>query len=189
MSIPVLFCDLKSNYKLFPVFDCYDVNRNALTFSGRQAVICHPPCRLFSRLRKFSTAPAREKLLAYYAVCTVINNGGILEHPAQSTLWKECGLPLPGQKQNHLGFSISIDLHWFGYPAKKKTWLFISGIDFSELPALPLCFDLITHCIGTKSKTSSLQEVKKSERSTTPLDLIGYFIQVINMINSKKYTT
>jgi hypothetical protein len=187
--IPVLFTDKKSNYKNFPIFDCFDIDRNALTYSGKHSVIAHPPCRLFSRLRKFSTAPSREKLLAYFALCTVISNGGILEHPAHSTLWKECNLPLPGAKQNHLGFSISIDLHWFGYPARKKTWLFISGIEYSELPILPLSFDVVSHCISTKSKTSSLKSIPKHSRSTTPLHLIGYFKQIIDLIEQKKLNT
>lgn len=92
----VLFVERNSIYKTFPGLDCYDEDRDARTFPGGMPVIAHPPCRLWGRLRSFSTAPESEKDLARFAVAMVRQWGGVLEHPAHSTLWKDRGLPLPG---------------------------------------------------------------------------------------------
>jgi len=181
VKIPVLFTKKDSNYNLFPFFDCYDVNRNALSFEGTTPLIAHPPCRLFSRLRGFSTAPAQEKELAYFAMEKVRSNGGILEHPRSSTLWKECEVGTPLKPDKFGGYLISVNLHWFGYKAIKKTGLYIVGIDYSELPSLPLSFNAITHTIST-SKKATKKELSKRERSTTPVALCLWLYEVVTLI-------
>jgi len=50
-----------------------------------------------------------EKQLAYFALAQVRLNGGILEHPAGSRLWKEAPLPLGDNVDEFGGFTIEID--------------------------------------------------------------------------------
>ena len=183
--IPVLFTDDKSNYDLFNCFSTYNRHRNAFTFSERTPLIAHPPCRLFSRLRQFSTADRKEKQCAYFALAQVRMFGGILEHPRSSTLWKNGNFNLSGEIDIYGGFLRSVNLSWFGFPAEKKTMLYFVGISPSDLPAFPLSLDAPLSTIST-SKNSSLQEVQKKYRSSTPLLMIKYFIQVIDIINCKK---
>ena len=94
--IPVLFTMQKSNYLQFKECDCYDEKRNALTYNGLTAIIAHPPCRLWSRLRHFSKAPLKEKYLGIWAINKVRGIGGIVEHPAGSSLFRFMNIPMDG---------------------------------------------------------------------------------------------
>jgi hypothetical protein len=77
-----------------------------LKFKGGSPVIAHPPCRLWGQMRFFSSAPESEKLLAFFAVEQVRKNGGILEHPASSTLWEAAKLPAPGRRDSFGGWTL-----------------------------------------------------------------------------------
>ena len=84
MKIPVLFTAHNSLYNDNDIFDCYDVERDAFSYTGRSPLIAHPPCRLFSRLRKLSTAAIKEKQCAFFAWARVRQCGGILENQQSS---------------------------------------------------------------------------------------------------------
>ena len=185
MKIPVLFTQLDSTYNRFDVFDIYDKNRNALSYESRLPIIAHPPCRKFSRLRSFSTAPVSEKKLAFFALSRVRQFGGILEHPRSSTLWKTGNFNLSGQVDEYGGFLRSVDLSWFGYPARKKTMLYFVGLSPFELPPFPFSLNAITHVIGS-SRNSAKKQVSKKMREATPLEMIYYFITVMSIINKNK---
>ena len=185
MKIPVLFTQFNSNYNDNQIFDTYDLHRDAFTYYDRIPLIAHPPCRLFSRLRKFSSAPVSEKKCAFFALSKVRQFGGILEHPRSSTLWKTGNFDITGNVDNYGGFLRSVNLSWFGYPCEKKTMLYFVGISPAQLPAFPLSFDCITHTIGSTS-LQSLPEISKTSRSTTPVEMINYFIQVITIINKNR---
>ena len=183
--IPVLFTQEKSNYNNFKIFDCYDLKRNALCYNGRVPVIAHPPCRKFSKLRGLSTAPLSEKKLAFFALSKVRQFGGILEHPRSSTLWLNGNFNLDGSVDSYGGFLRSVDLSWFGFPARKKTMLYFCGIAPGQLPPFPISLNAITHVISSTYK-SEKKEISKNMRSTTPLRMIEYFIEVMNVINENK---
>lgn len=185
MRIPVLFTQVNSNYNDNQIFDTYDLHRNAFTYYDRIPLIAHPPCRLFSRLRKFSTAPRSELKCAFFALSKVRQFGGILEHPRSSTLWKTGNFDLSGNVDSYGGFLRSVNLSWFGFPCQKKTMLYFVGISPSQLPSFPISLNAITNSISS-SKHNSLPEISKSARSTTPVDMINYFIQVIDIINQNK---
>ncbi len=183
MKTPVLFVQKNSKYYNYDCFDCYDEQRNALTSQARVPLICHPPCRKFSRLRAFSKAPLKEKQLAYFALDRVRMYGGILEHPKSSTLWKTGNFNLDGTVDQYGGFLRTVNLSDFGFPAKKPTNLYFVGLRPGELPSIPLNFNAITHCITTSSKYSNLKEISANQRAATPLLMIEYFIEVIQIIN------
>ena len=63
--------------------------------------------------------------------------------------------------------------------------LYFVGISPAQLPAFPLSFDSITHKIGS-TRLQSLPEISKNLRSSTPVDMINYFIQVITIINKNR---
>jgi hypothetical protein len=94
--IAVLFARNDSRYKDFNMYDVYDINRDARTFCKKMPVIAHPPCRAWGMLSHMANPREGEKQLAYLALAQVRLNGGILEHPAGSRLWKEAPLPLAG---------------------------------------------------------------------------------------------
>lgn len=186
--VTVLFTQPGSHYYNFDT-DCYDIARDARLYTGSSAVICHPPCRSWGQLRHISHFSLAEHNLAIFAVIKVQKNGGIIEHPVGSKLFGSI-LPYPGLKDNYGGYTICIDQHWFGYPARKKTLLYIVGIPENKLPPIPISFDAITHKIGGTRKKSQnyhrLKEVSKSTRSLTPIALCQWLIETASLINSRK---
>jgi hypothetical protein len=134
--ISVLFAARDSVYKTLPGLDVWDEDRDALKWPGGNPGIFHPPCRLWSRLAHFSTAPESEKELALWSVSQVRQWGGILEHPAFSQLWYAAELPFP-DKTGSDGFTIAIDQFWFGHRSRKPTWLYICGVSKGNLPPAP----------------------------------------------------
>lgn len=183
--IPVLFTQKNSNYNEIQIFDCYDEKRNALSFNDRVPLIAHPPCRKFSRLRGLSTAPLSEKKLAFFALAKVRQFGGILEHPRSSTLWKDGNFNLDGTIDSYGGFLRSVDLSWFGFPARKKTMLYFCGITPVQLPSFPISLNAITHVVSSSYK-SDKKEIPRNMRSTTPFPMIEFFIEVMNIINENR---
>lgn len=171
----VLFVHPRSNYKKLRTFDCYDEKRNALNYSGSEPVICHPPCRTFSRLKGLTNAPVEEKKLAFWAVDLVRKNGGIVEHPYDSDLWKEINAPKPGTYDEFGGFTVVFDQKDFGYYTRKRTRLYIVGCKLRDLPAMPISFDCSVR------KFANLTQKQRSETST---DLCTYLHEVIQIIKS-----
>lgn len=98
-TVAALFVRSDSIYKRLPGVDAWDEQRDAMAWPGGCQVVAHPPCRLWAKLRQFARAsdPVRERSLALQAVAWVRQWGGVLEHPAESTLWLAAGLPGPGR--------------------------------------------------------------------------------------------
>src|SRR5208282_6074880 len=119
--ISVLFAARNSIYKTIPGLDVWDEDRDALKWPGGNPGIFHPPCRLFSQIAYLAkSAPQEEKQLGYWSVDAVRKNGGVLEQPANSSLWRECEIAMPGSSDGD-GFSISVPQFWFGHKARKNT--------------------------------------------------------------------
>ena len=111
-------------------------------------VVAHPPCRMWGRLRQFAHGTPEEKALGPWAVSQVREFGGVLEHPAESTLWAHCGLPRPGQFPGDFGgWSIEIQQFHWGHRAEKATWLYIVGLEPADFPDIPHRPGRATHCV------------------------------------------
>lgn len=156
----VLFAHRRSPYKAFDLADVYDEDRDALTYAGSLPVVAHPPCRAWGRLRHFSRHETAEIQLALFAVDQVRRVGGVLEHPACSTLWPAVGLPAPGCRDSFGGLTYAISQSWFGHRAPKLTWLYIVGAP--GLPAVPFHLGVAPGRIELMGRT---------EREKTPPDL------------------
>ncbi len=141
-TVTVLCAQPRSIYNEIPGVDVYDAARDAFTFPGGSPVVAHPPCRLFGRLRHYvtDTDTDTEKFLGEFCADQVRRNGGVLEHPAGSVLWKLADLPQPGQSQGE-GFTLALPQWWFGHLSDKLTWFFFSGIDRANLPEIPMRLD------------------------------------------------
>lgn len=139
-QVTALFVRADSIYKTMPGVDAWDIERDASNWPGMQPVVAHPPCRLWGQLRQFAKAadPIAERLLAINAVRAVRSFGGVLEHPARSTLWSHCALPVPGRAPDaHSGYSIEVRQCDWGHKAEKRTWLYIVGCHVDDLPPFP----------------------------------------------------
>lgn len=183
--ITALFVTEDSIYKKLGI-DAYDLDRDAKTFKGNNVIIAHPPCRTWGQLSHFSNGCINEHNLAFFAIDLIRKNGGILEHPKTSRLFKN-ELPRPGCIDNFGGFTINIDQSWFGHKAKKNTFLYFCGITLNELPIIPLNFDAIEYTVGKNSRTKQQKkEISKKERLATPEELAKWIVSAAEIIASKK---
>lgn len=81
----------------------------------------------------------RAEKLAIDAVRRVQRFGGVLEHPAESTLWAHMGLPTPGRAPDaHGGWTAEVRQCDWGHKAEKLTWLYVVGCHPDNLPPMPL---------------------------------------------------
>ena len=105
-DVAVLFARADSHYKTLPGVEVYDMERDARTYDGPWPVVAHPPCRSWGRLRAFAKPRADERNLARMAVAMVREFGGVLEHPAGSTLWPAQRMPKPGERDQWGGWTL-----------------------------------------------------------------------------------
>lgn len=96
--------------------------------------------------------------------------GGVLEHPAYSTLWPTMGLPTPGQPADKWGGS-TLEVRQFDWyhKAAKLTWLYIVG-GCDVLP-MPVREDTPKYVVTTrirKGEPGWLPDITKSEREHSP---------------------
>lgn len=191
--ITVLYVRRDSQYKKYSNVDCYDIDRDARLYAGSNTVIAHPPCRGWGRLRGLAKPRDGEKELAIQAVQVVRTNGGILEHPESSDLWRHCELPRPHPNKitidQYGGFTFPVAQHWFGHKARKNTWLYICGIRPDQLPDFPLHLGEAMYLISSGKRTKSWKkEVTKAEREHTPTLLIEWLLTCAEKIAAVKQT-
>lgn len=137
-AVAVLFAREDSNYKTIPDADVWDRARDARRWPGGLPVVAHPPCRAWGRLRGLAKPRPDEKELALEAVRHVRGFGGVLEHPAFSTLWAAAGLPRPGEAPDAFGgWSLAVEQFHWGHKAAKATWLYIVGCGIEAIPPMP----------------------------------------------------
>jgi hypothetical protein len=141
LDISVLCIAKNSNYKLIEGLDLWDIERDAYNYSGSNRVIAHPPCQQWSRLKSFAKVDAKSKDLAFFCLDKVRQNGGVLEHPHGSSFFKAAGIKP----------TLSVDQFWFGFPARKRTWLYFHG--FTPAP-VQLRFDAIERTVPQLGKVA-----------------------------------
>lgn len=179
--IAVLFARSDSDYKNYPDFEVYDIERDARQFCKKMPVLAHPPCRAWGQLSHMANPREGEKQLAYLALAQVRLNGGVLEHPASSRFFKEAELPIGMFTDEFGGFTVQIDQFDFGHVAHKATKLYICGIDPSLLPKLPPKNTASTDrsiCGNVKGTKRCTQY----QREYTPPPLIAWLKQIIDLI-------
>lgn len=186
LDAAVLFARSDSIYKKIPCLDVFDITRDARNFNSDLPVIAHPPCRAWGRLRHFSNPRPDEKELAFFAVEKVQKNGGVLEHPEFSTLWKAANLPLPGVIDNFGGFTFPLPQFWFGHKARKNTWLYIVGIEVKNLPVFPLVLGNAEYVIRS-FKGSNKPLVSKAEREHTPENFALWLVELARMVKNGRH--
>lgn len=134
-DVAALFVDARGPYPtlLGPNW-CWDIARDARTYSGPAPVVAHPPCRNWGKLRHLATGDDSD--CGPIAVSLVRRFGGVLEHPAGSLLWSACGMPRPGELPDAWGGrTVQVDQVRWGHVARKPTWLYIVGpCVFGPLP-------------------------------------------------------
>lgn len=180
-TVAVLFARADSVYKTLPDCNVWDQERDARRWPGGMPVVAHPPCRLWAKLRQFAKAadPAAERQLAIDAVDHIRTCGGVLEHPAESTLWAHLGLPLPGRAPDRFGgWTAQIRQCDFGHKAEKLTWLYIVGCHPDDLPEMPPPGEPTGVIKPQRGVPRTLKIVTKAEREHTPPPLAAWLVDL-----------
>lgn len=187
MPVAILFARADSVYKTLPGCDVYDIDRDARTWPGGCPVVAHPPCRAWGSLRHFAKPRPHEKDLAPWAVEQVRQFGGVLEHPAASSLFPHMGMPLGNRIDAWGGFTMPVWQSWFGHRADKATRLYIVGIGPRDVPAFPLKLGIATHVISPSHNIRAgdrnyRPQLRKPEREHTPIDLAAWLVDLARRV-------
>lgn len=188
-AVSILFARRDSVYKTLPDLDVWDEDRDARRYAGSAAVVAHPPCRAWGQLRGLANPRPGEKELALFAVAQVRRCGGVLEHPARSSLWPAAGLPEPGETDPYGGFTLVVSQRWWGHRAEKLTRLYVVGVSRSLVPRFPFALgDAPAVCgrSGRRSDGSRLRkgdlgwrpEISKAEREATPVAFARFLVDL-----------
>lgn len=173
-TVSVLFARADSIYKSIPNCDVWDIERDARKWPGNAPVVAHPPCRAWGRLRQFANPRPDEKSLALFAIDQIRKFGGVLEHPAGSTLWDVAHLPNPGERDSFGGWTLPIYQSQFGHKAQKSTYLYIVGCEPRDIPSFPLVLGEASHTVSSSgrrrdgTRLKARPEITKAEREHTP---------------------
>jgi len=186
IPVAVLFAREDSIYKTLSGTDVYDEPRDARTFTGGCPIVAHPPCRTWGCLKAFATAaPAHEHALGPWAIDQVRRNGGVLEHPRGSTLFRECGIVPGGLPDEWGGITIEVDQFHWGHKARKRTLLYIVGT--RNLPPIPHRPGKPTHVIDRPGRARKAERpnsagllpwVSHREREATPPAFAEWLVEV-----------
>lgn len=89
-------------------------------------------------------------------------NGGVLEHPAGSSFFSEAGIPKSK--------IYSVDQHWFGFPCRKRTYLFFNKCKPVE------------HSLRFDAIEKTVDQLHSSRRSDTTKDFAAWLIKCVSQI-------
>ena len=176
--VAVLFAREDSTYKTLPGCEVYDVARDARTYDGPWPVVAHPPCRAWGRLRTFANPRPDERNLARLAVALVREFGGVLEHPAGSTLWPAQTLPRPGERDAFGGWTLAAPQHWWGHKAEKATWFYVVGCEPRDQPDLPFVLGDAAYVVQSRKREDYRPHITKAEREHTPPELANWLVEL-----------
>lgn len=181
--VAALYVDARGPYPgIVGVEKCWDIERDATTYDGPWPGIYHPDCGPWSRLAHLCGPELlARKHLAPTAIGQVRRWGGVLEHPAESRLWKELGLPLPGAPPDaYGGWTIAVEQWWWGHRAVKPTWLYVVGRwDTPPIPAPVGVRPPSGNARGRGDKNRSmLERLPKTQRHITPPAFARWLVEL-----------
>lgn len=172
--VAVLYAKPETVYRFIAGVEVWDEARDARNYTGSQPVIAHPPCRAWGRYHHRAKPAEHEKALAFHAVGQVRKNGGVLEHPACSKLWREAALPRPTEPPDEFGgYTIAVNQVDWGHRAVKPTWLYIVGVAPGDVPWRPPAREPIT----------TIERMWRGEREATPPAFAMWLVHLASRVS------
>lgn len=165
MNVAALFVRKTNHYAALGV-DCYDIERDALTWQGGCPGIFHPPCRAWGNFSTWAKPREGERDLAHWAMRKARDNGGVVEHPYGSKLWRESGCIGHGMRDHFGGVLVPVLQAWWGHRAPKKTLLYIVG----PIPDVPYVENVQT--------VTTIERMGRPERERTPAPFCTWLVDV-----------
>lgn len=115
---------------------------------GGLPLVAHPSCKRFGRFWHGSTRKPHQFKLGddggcfEHALERVREDGGVIEHPCDSKAWALFNLNPPPRTGGWIaadmfgGWTCCVDQSHYGHFANKLTWLYVCGVDPTDLPEL-----------------------------------------------------
>lgn len=174
--VAALYVDPGGPYPVL-VREWFDESRDARTYTGPLPVVAHPPCGPWGPLRFLCTK--QDKSTGPHAVAMVRAFGGVLEHPAQSTLFRACALPWPGELPDAWGGrSYEVRQVAWGHACEKPTWLYVVGIDARQVTAGIRTGGRATHRVTSGPRGPQLPCAHAALRRRTPEAFARWLIEL-----------
>ena len=147
MNVAALYIDPRGPYPKMSGVDCWDETRDARIYAGPWPVVAHPPCGPWGGLRHLYEGAQHDCGPA--AIAAARRWGGVVEHPAHSQLWRTMRLPFPGEfSDEHGGFTLDVDQCAWGHVARKRSWIYVVGVDRAATTASVRTGGTPTHWIS-----------------------------------------
>lgn len=166
--VAVLFAQKRSVYHAIDGVDVWDAERDARLWPGGSSVVAHPPCRSWGNLKGLAKPRPDERDLARFSIAAVRTFGGVLEHPANSSLWSHAGLPRPGSRDG-FGFCTSVLQKWWGHNGDKATWLYVVGVAPGAFPEIPF---------SLAPAAKLVENMCRQERERTPVRFAEWLVEL-----------
>jgi hypothetical protein len=175
-TVAALYIDPRGPYPKMVDVDCWDEARDAKRYDGPHPVVAHPPCGPWGRLRFMCTK--QDPSCGPRAVDQVREFGGLLEHPADSQLWRRCFLPRPGEFTDGYGHTYLVRQVAWGHCCEKPTWLYVVGIDRRTVEAGIRTGGTATHRVTSGPRGPRLPSATKSKRIHSPPEFAEWLVEL-----------
>lgn len=182
MTVAALYVDRLGPYpKLLGPEFCWDEARDAKTYAGPWPVVAHPPCGPWGRLRflcKFQDASCGPRAVEHVRAW-----GGVLEHPADSALWRHCRMPRPGELPDEFGGrTYRVDQCAWGHSCRKPTWLYVVGVEPRQVLAGLRTGGTPTHRVTSGPRGPVLPSAHAAMRRRTPIAFAEWLISLASSV-------
>ena len=175
-TVAVLCTSKNSIYKSLKGVEVYDEKRDARTFAGGMPIVAHPPCRAWSAFCRHQAKPKDgEKELGPACVVWLEKCGGVLEHPAHSTLWEFARLPRPGSGVVNGMWTLAVQQAWWGDTRTKNTWLLFSKID-------PMEVETPFKLHNPNGDRRRWQVMSKTQRAATSIEFAEWLVGIARLV-------
>lgn len=193
-DVAVLYVDPRGPYPDL-VAHWYDAERDARRYWGPWPVVAHPPCGPWGPMRHLSSGVGAEQDASCgpRAVEQVRQWGGVLEHPAGSTLWLQCGLPRPGELPDAWGgITYEVCQVDWGHVARKRTWLYVVNVRPGQMPKAPAHREPTHWASGGRTRSSrkgkpappGIKICSAQQRRRTPTEFAKFLVSVARRAGS-----
>lgn len=171
-------------YASDPRCDAWTAGRDAKTYAGPLPVVAHPPCGPWSRLNFLCRK--QDPTCGPRAVEQVRAFGGVLEHPANSKLFRHCRLPWPGELPDEFGGrTYAVRQVSWGHACEKPTWLYVVGADHVALVASLRTGGAPTHRVTNGHRGPQLPRASEAQRIHTPAAFVEFLIAVAQSVRPR----
>lgn len=157
--------------------ECFDEARDAKTYAGPWPVVAHPPCGPWGRLRFLCRL--QDPSCGPHGVEMVRRYGGVLEHPAESMLFRHCRMPWPGELPDEFGGRTYLvrQVAW-GHQCEKPTWLYVVGVPATRVVSGIRTGGVATHRVISGPRGPQLPMATQLKRRLTPTSFAAWLVEL-----------